>query len=103
MFAFQSPAISADYRDGEWIISREGKGDVLRFSCWGGFLYRSAETEPVGSIHINDGATSQHEPCFSYPVSRRCECGHGTLREDVIHTYATPSEAVEEAAFFFLT
>jgi hypothetical protein len=101
-FTFNSPAITASLDDGWWIIRREGKGDWLRFDLFGGFLYLSERDEPVGSIYIKDGPTASADPCFSYKVTHACECGNPVER-DVIKSFATPSQAVEEAAFFFLS
>lgn len=102
-FAFASPAISATYGGGEWTIRREGKGDWLTFSIWGGFIYQSGGTEPVGRIYINDGPTSEAAPSWSRTYKVRCECGHGLVERDEVLTFATPAEAIEEAAFFYLS
>ncbi|NNH73712.1 hypothetical protein HLB23_28315 [Nocardia uniformis] len=101
-YAFRSPAISAAYGDGWWIITREGKGDWLRFGCFGGLLYRSAETEPVGSIYISEDPYADCEPYYSWRFTRACECGQTRFPECRVETFATGSEAIEAAAFQFI-
>ncbi|AYF75275.1 hypothetical protein D7D52_16930 [Nocardia yunnanensis] len=101
-YRFASPAISAAYDNGWWIITREGKGDWLRFGPAGGLLYRTRETEPVGTIYINDDPTADCEPYYSRRFTRACECGQTRFPDYRIESFVTAAEAIEAAAFHFI-
>lgn len=101
-FVFSSPAITATYANGRYTVRREGKGDWLEFGAFGGNLYQSGQPEPVGSIYIDDGPGADSDPYWARRVYHTCECGNRLERSE-INTFDTPSEAVEEAAFFFLS
>ncbi|RJO77631.1 hypothetical protein D5S18_07815 [Nocardia panacis] len=96
------PGDQRHHSNGWWIITREGKGDWLRFGPRGGLLYRTRETEPVGTIHIDESAEACADPYFSWSFTGACGCGHGHIPEYRIEPFATASEAIEAAAFHFI-
>lgn len=93
--------VEVTYENGYYVARRDSKGGSIRFRPTGGFLYVEGQPEPVGTIYLEEDG-DYPSPYYSQNFTRRCECGHGEVKDSITITRPTALEVIVEATYMFV-